>query len=77
MNLADAAEAVLQDENGGLTAKEIAQRAVDRGLVAPRSETPWVYVAAAIRKDNRRRERSGAAPRFTRADDGRFSLAQS
>lgn len=65
MNLADAAARILQDNNGGgLSAREIAQRAIDSGLIAPRSATPWTYVAAAVRKENHRRAERGEAPRF-------------
>jgi hypothetical protein len=75
VNLADAAEAVLEDADGdGLTSKEIAEAAEARGLISPRSETPWVYVAAAMRKDNRRREQSGEQPRFRPIGGGRFGL---
>jgi hypothetical protein len=75
LNLADAAEAVLQDAQGvTLTAREIAQRAIDRGLIAPRSETPWTHLAKAIRKDNIRREQTGDAVRFETLSGGRFAL---
>lgn len=75
MNLADAAEQVLRERPGqALHSKEIAERALAGGLIAPRSETPWVYVAAAIRKDNRRRREQGESPRFTAAGEGRYSL---
>jgi hypothetical protein len=75
VNLADAAEAVLQEAGGdALTSKEIAERAIGRGLIAPRSDTPWVYVAAAMRKDNRHREQRGERGRFEALGSGRFAL---
>lgn len=75
MNLADAAEQVLRERSGqALHSKEIAEQALAAGLIAPRSETPWVYVAAAIRKDNRRRQQRGETPRFTAAGEGRYIL---
>lgn len=75
MNLADAAEAVLQEARGdALTSKEIAERAIGRGLISPRSETPWVYLAAAMRKDSRRQEQRGERARFETLGSGRFAL---
>lgn len=78
MNLADAAEQVLRERPGqALHSKEITEQALADGLIAPRSETPWVYVAAAIRKDNRRRQQRGETPRFTAAGEGRYILRHS
>lgn len=78
VNLADAAEAVLKQSGGKpLTSREIADRAVAQGLAAPRSSTPWTYVAAAIRKDNRRRKERGEQLRFSSEGDGRFGLLKS
>jgi hypothetical protein len=75
MTLADAAAEVLGKAGGAaLTAPEIAERAMQSGLIAPRSERPSTYVAAAIRKDSRRRRERGDAPRFA-ADQGGFRLA--
>jgi len=75
VHLADAAERVLREQPGqALHSKEITERALATGLIAPRSETPWVYVAAAIRKDNRRRQQRGETPRFTAAGQGRYVL---
>jgi HB1, ASXL, restriction endonuclease HTH domain len=75
MNLADAAEEVLRKHAGkALHSKEIADQAIAAGLVSPRSESPGVYVAAAIRKDNRKRERQGESPRFEPIGEGRFRL---
>ena len=77
MNLADAAEQVLREaSNEALHAKEIAKRAMKEGLISPHSETPWVYVAAAIRKDNRRRQRNGQPLRFELAGGGCFHLTR-
>jgi hypothetical protein len=76
MNFADAAEQVLR-ENGGapLDSKEITRRALDQGLISPRSNEAEKYVAAAIRKDNRRRQRAGESVRFVQAGSGMFGLA--
>jgi hypothetical protein len=77
MNLADAAAHVLEQEGGqSLSPREIAERAVAAGLIAPRSSAPWTYVAAAVRKENRRMTAGGLAPRFSVAD-GRISLVRS
>lgn len=75
MTLADAAAEVLgKAAEGTLTAQEIAERALQGGLIAPRSDRPGTYVAAAIRKDNRRRQEHGDAPRFV-AEQGGFRRA--
>jgi hypothetical protein len=75
MTLADAAAQVLGKAGAdALTAQEIADRALQAGLIAPRSDRPGTYVAAAIRKDNRRRQQNGDAPRFV-ADRRGFRLA--
>ena len=74
MNLADAAEQVLRRSGGDLSSREIADRAVADGLIAPRSDKPWVYIAAAIRKDSRRRREQGQKARFTPAGTGRYKL---
>ena len=44
------------------------------GLIAPRSDKPWVYITAAIRKDNQPRQDQGQAPRFAAAGTGRYKL---
>jgi HB1, ASXL, restriction endonuclease HTH domain len=74
MNLADAAEQVLHRSGQDLTSREISERAVADGLIAPRSDQPWVYIAAAIRKDNRRRQEQGQKARFTSVGLGRYKL---
>lgn len=74
MNMADAAEQVLRRSDRDLSSKEIADQAVADGLIAPRSDKPWVYIAAAIRKDNRRRQHGGQAARFAPAGKGRYKL---
>jgi hypothetical protein len=74
VNLADAAAAVLSASPDPLDAKEIAARAIERGLISPRTDAPWTYVRAAIRKENRRRAERGEQPRFAVADSGRFQL---
>lgn len=74
MNMADAAEQVLRSVGRDLTSREIADKAAVDGLIAPRSDKPWVYMAAAIRKDNRRRQQQGQALRFASAGTGRYKL---
>lgn len=75
LTLADAAAEILGVAGTGvLTAQEIADRAMRDGLIAPRSDRPATYVAAAIRKDTRRRKERGTAPRFV-AESGGFRLA--
>ncbi len=74
MNMADAAEQVLRRSGRDLSSKEIADQAIADGLIAPRSDKPWAYIAAAIRKDNRRKRDQGEATRFTSAGTGRYRL---
>lgn len=74
MNMADAAEQVLRRSGRDLTAREIASQAVADGLIAPRSDKPWVYITAAMRRDNRRRQDQGQAARFASAGSGRYRL---
>jgi hypothetical protein len=75
MNMADAAEQVLRSSGRDLSPKEIASQAVADGLISPRSDKPWVYITAAIRKDNRRRQDQGQAVRFASAGTGRYKLS--
>jgi hypothetical protein len=74
MNMADAAEQVLRRSDRDLSSREIADQAAADGLIAPRSDKPWVYMAAAIRKDNRRRQHQGDTLRFASAGTGRYRL---
>jgi hypothetical protein len=76
MNMADAAEQVLRRTGRDLSSREIADQAVAEGLIAPRSDKPWVYMAAAIRKENRRRQGRGEAARFVSVGTGRYSLKE-
>ena len=76
MTLADAAEAVLKEAKGGpLDCRQIADRAVSQGLAKPKSDEPWTYFRAAIRKDNKSRQEKGLAPRFVSAGVGSYRLA--
>jgi HB1, ASXL, restriction endonuclease HTH domain len=75
MNMADAAEQVLRSAGRDLTSRQIADQAIADGLIAPRSDKPWVYIAAAISKDNRHRRQQGQAVRFASAGTGRYTLA--
>lgn len=74
MNMADAAEQVLRRSGKDLSSREIADQAVADGLITPRSDKPWVYVTAAIRKDNLRRQSRSEAARFASVGDGRYRL---
>jgi hypothetical protein len=76
VNLADAAEEVLRQGDGrSLTSREITDRAMALGLIAPRSATPWKHLAAALREDIVRREQRGEPVRFSAAGSGRFQLS--
>jgi hypothetical protein len=75
MTLADAAETVLKQAGGGpLHCKVISERVVEQGLAEPKSDEPWLYVRAAIRKDNKSRASRGIDPRFVPAGSGEFKL---
>lgn len=75
MSLADIAEQVLREVNGGpLHYREITERATKAGLMTPTGETPWASVNAAMGVDNRRREARGDLPRFVGAGSGYYRL---
>lgn len=75
MSLADGAEAALRSVGGGpMHYKVITDVAIKQSLVAPRSETPWVYMQAAMSQDIRRRAARGETPRFAQAGRGFFRL---
>lgn len=75
MTLADAAEAVLKQAGGGpLHCKMITEKVIEQGLAKPKSEEPWLYVRAAIRKDNNSRTSRGLDQRFVSAGPGEFQL---
>lgn len=75
MTLADAAETVLKQAGGGpLHCKVISERVIEQGLAQPKSEEPWLYVRAAIRKDNKSRASRGLDQRFVAAGSGEFKL---
>jgi hypothetical protein len=74
MNMADAAEEILRRNGRDLSSREIASQAMASGLITPRSDKPWTYITAAIRKDNQHRQNQGQAPRFTTAGTGRYKL---
>jgi len=77
MTLADAAATVLEAANDApLDCHQIAERAIREGLIKPKSEEPWTYVRAAIRKDNKSREPRGLAPRFETVSPGKYRLNQ-
>jgi hypothetical protein len=75
VNFADAAHQILNEKGGPLSSQEIAQSAKDKGLINPKSDTPGTFVAAAMRKENRRRKQAGQTPRFVAKGQGMFDLA--
>jgi hypothetical protein len=74
MNFADAAAQVLRENGGPLPVANITERALEQGLISPKSDDPVTYVRAAIRKDNRRRERQGQTARFSLTAPGVYGL---
>ena len=75
MTLADAAETVLKQAGGGpLHYKVITDKVIEQGLAEPKSDEPWLYVRAAIRKDNKSRTSRGLDQRFVPAGPGEFQL---
>lgn len=75
MTLADAAETVLKQAGGGpLHYKVITDKVIEQGLAAPKSDEPWLYVRAAIRKDTKSRESRGLSPRFVTSSSGYYHL---
>lgn len=75
MGLADIAEQVLRAAEGGpLHYREITQRAVSAGLMAPGGTTPWTSLNASINVENRRREARGELLRFVPAGRGYYRL---
>jgi hypothetical protein len=75
MNFADAAAQVLKDSGAPLPVAEITQRALQLGLINPKSDDPVTYVRAAIRKDNRRRQGRNEQPRFALVSQGVYRLS--
>jgi HB1, ASXL, restriction endonuclease HTH domain len=74
MHLADAAEQVLRETGEPMSVADITRRALQQGLIKPRSDDPVTYVRAAIRKDNRRREQNGERARFSQTAPGIYGL---
>lgn len=74
MTLADAAEQVLRNCGSPLTHREIASKAINQGIVSSKSDQPWLYIAAAIRKDNLKRATKGQPLRFSSDSSGRYLL---
>jgi hypothetical protein len=75
MNFADAAAQVLRENGAPLPIAEITQRALQHGLISPKSDDPVTYVRAAIRKDNLRHENRGQPARFRLVAPGVYSLS--
>lgn len=77
MTLADAAETVLKQAGGGpLHYKVITEQIIEKGLASPKSDEPWLYVRAAIRKDTKSRESRGLSPRFVTISPGQYHISQ-
>lgn len=77
MNFADAAVEILSSASGGpLHYRDITDRACVSGIINPRSETPWTYMASALLQDIRRRQRRGESPRFVSVGRGYYRLHQ-
>jgi HB1, ASXL, restriction endonuclease HTH domain len=74
MNFADAAAQVLRENGRPLPIADITRRALEQGLISPKSDDPATYVRAAIRKDNRRRESRGEPARFGLTAPGVYGL---
>lgn len=75
MSLADVAEQVLRDGDGGpLHYREITKRAIAAGQMTPGGDIPWASVNASINVDNHRREARGELPRFVAAGGGYYRL---
>jgi hypothetical protein len=74
MNFADAAAQVLRENAGPLSVADITRRALEQGLISPKSDDPVTYVRAAIRKDNRRRAGRGEPARFGMVTPGVYGL---
>ena len=74
MNFADAAAQVLSENGGPLPIADITRRALEQGLISPKSDNPVTYVRAAIWKDNRRRENRGEPVRFSTTARGVYDL---
>jgi hypothetical protein len=74
MNFAEAAAQVLRENGGPLPVADITERALEQGLISPKSDDPVTYVRAAIRKDNRRRESQGQTARFSLTAPGVYGL---
>jgi hypothetical protein len=75
MNFADAAEQVLRENGGPLSVADITQRAIEHGLINPKSDAPVTYVRAAIRKDNLRHDNRCEPVRFRLAAPGIYDLS--
>ncbi len=75
MNFADAAAQVLKESGTSLPVAEITKRALQQGLIRPRSDDPVTYVRAAIRKDNRRQESRNKPARFVTVSPGVYRLS--
>jgi HB1, ASXL, restriction endonuclease HTH domain len=75
MNFADAAAQILKENGAPLPVVDITQRALQQGLINPKSDNPVTYVRAAIRKDNRRREGQNQPPRFRLVSPGIYNLS--
>jgi len=75
LSYTDAAERVLREAGKPLTHKDIADRAIEKGLLQTESETPDISMHVSIRTEMRRREARGEPQRFVFLGRGLFGLA--
>jgi hypothetical protein len=76
MTFLDAAEAVLREAGTALHTKEIARRALSKGLLASKGETPDVSMGSALYMAVRKAEESALPPRFVMTGRAQFALAR-
>ena len=76
MHLVDAAAEILrQSPSEVLAVREIAERAIAEGLIAPKSQSPWGPMADVMRQEVRRYEQGGEPTRFERVGPGKYRYA--
>ena len=71
----EAAEAILKEAGGPLHYKEISRRALERGLIEPKGQTPEATMGAQLYMAVRRAEEDGEPGRFRSAGRAQFALA--
>lgn len=76
LSYVDAAEQILRSDKQSLSYKDLAKRALSRGLIDTDSETPAISMHVSIRGEMKRRELRGEPQRFTFLGNGTFSLVE-